>query len=125
MTPLSEHLSVDEAKAVDIFVQRLQSRFAHDVIDVRLFGSKARNESNADSDLDVLILVSRPDYDLKHAILWLAAEISLAYDVLLSPRVVPPQAWREMVQRDTLFYRDVHAEGIPLLAPQLHGGPAR
>ncbi len=98
-------------------MQRLQSRFSQDVIDVRLFGSKARGQSGPDSDVDVLILVSRPDYDLKHAILWLAAEISLTHDVLLSPRVIPPQAWREMAQSETLFFRDVHSEEIPLLAP--------
>jgi len=39
----------------------------------------------------MLVLVSRPDYDLRHAILWLAAEISLTHDVLLNPRVIPPQ----------------------------------
>jgi len=118
MSQLSERLSLNEEKAVNAFVQQLQSRFDQDVIDVRLFGSKARGQAGPDSDLDILILVARPDYDLKHAILWLAAEISLAYDVLLSPRVVPSKAWQEMAQSETLFYRDIHAEGIPLIAAQ-------
>jgi hypothetical protein len=48
---------------------------------------------------------------------WLAAEISLAHNVLLSPRVIPPEAWRKMAQADTLFFRAVQAEGISLLAP--------
>ena len=63
------------------------------------------------------MLVKRPDYALKHAILWLAAEVSLAHDVLLSPRVIPPAAWQKMAQAGTLFYRTVRAEDIPLLAP--------
>ena len=99
---------------MNAFVQRLRSSFGQDVIGVRLFGSKARGQAGPDSDLDVLILVNRPDYALKHAILWLAAEISLAHDVLLGPRVIPPRAWQAMAQNDTLFYRTIRAESIPL-----------
>jgi predicted nucleotidyltransferase len=82
--------------------------------------SVARGEARPDSDLGVFVLVDRSDYAFKQAILWLAAETSLAYGVLLSPRVVPQEAWRKMVEADILFYRAVTSEGIPLLsqAPQ-------
>lgn len=116
MSHPNESLSADEKKAIEAFLQRLLAEFGQDVTDVRLFGSKARGQANPDSDLDILILVTRSDYALKHAILWLAAEISLAHDVLLSPRVVPPEAWQKMVQAETLFYRTIQAEGIPLLS---------
>lgn len=117
MSHLGEHLSSNEEKAVKAFVQRLLVEFGQEVTDVRLFGSKARGEARLDSDLDILVLVARPDYTLKHAILWLAAEVSLAHDALLSPRVIPPAAWQKMAQADTLFYRTVCTESIPLLAP--------
>lgn len=117
MCRLSKLLSSGEEKAVETFVQRLLAEFGQDVSDVRLFGSKVRGEAKLDSDVDLLVLVGRPDYALKHAILWLAAEVSLAYTVLLSPRVVPPAAWQRMSQADTLFYRTVCAEGISLLTP--------
>lgn len=116
MSHLHERLAASEKKAIETFVERLLADFGRDVADVRLFGSKARGQAGPDADLDVLVLVNRPEYVLKHAILWLAAEISLAYDVLLSPRVVPIAAWQKMGQADTLFYRTVCAEGIPLLA---------
>jgi len=118
VSQLSERLSLNEEKAVKAFVQRLLVEFGQDVIDVRLFGSKARGQAGSDSDMDILVLVRRPDYAFKHAILWLAAEISLDHDLLLSPRVVPSGAWQEMAQGETLFYRTVCAEGIPLLTPQ-------
>ena len=96
------------------------TEFGNDVADVNLFGSKVRGEARPDSDLDVVVLVDRTDYAFKQAILWLAAEISLDYDVLLSPRVIPPAAWRKMVEADTLFYRSVASEGIPLLTRPSH-----
>ncbi len=114
MTPLSERLTLRESQAVEAFVERLLAEFGPDVTDVRLFGSKARGEAGADSDLDILVLVQRSDYAVKHAILWLASEVSLDFDVLLSPRVVPLTAWQQMVQADTLFYRTVRNEGISL-----------
>jgi predicted nucleotidyltransferase len=114
----SERLSLHEMEAIEAFMQRLLAACGQDVIDVRLFGSKARGQARPDSDLDLLVLVDRSDYALKHDILWLAAEISLAYDVLLSPRVIPYAAWHEMAQGETLFYRTVHAESIPLFATE-------
>lgn len=115
MKHLAERVSPGERHAIEIFVQRLLAEFAQDLVDVRLFGSTARGEARLDSDIDILIVVARPDYALKHAILWLAAELSLAHEVLLSPRVIPTEAWQTMAQAGTLFYRTVHSESIPLL----------
>lgn len=98
------------------FVERLMAELGHGVNDVRLFGSKARGEAGPDSDVDLLVLVNRSDYAFKQAVLRLAAEVSLAYDVLLSPRVITPQAWQLMAEADTLFYRSVSRESLPLLA---------
>jgi uncharacterized protein len=117
MTQPSEQLSLDESKAVAVFVRRLMAEYGQEVTDVRLFGSKARGEAGPDSDLDLFVLVERADYPLKHAILWLAAEVSLSHDVLLSPRVVPLEAWQMMAEANTLFYRTICREGLPLSLP--------
>jgi predicted nucleotidyltransferase len=89
MKQLNNLLSANETEAIQVFIEKLWNKFGRDIEDVQLFGSKVRGEAGADSDLDILILVKSTDYALKHAILWLAAEVSLAHDVLLSPRVVP------------------------------------
>lgn len=117
MKRVNEYVSVNEEKAIQVFIEILTDKFSQEIEDVRLFGSKARGEATLDSDLDILVLVKSSDYSLKHAILWLAAEISLTYDVLLSPRVVPEIAWQQMTRGNTLFYRTICTEGIPLFTP--------
>jgi predicted nucleotidyltransferase len=96
------------------FAQRLRAEFGQCVTDVRLFGSKARGEASADSDIDVLVLINRSDYATKHGILWLAAEVSLAFNVLINPRVIPLHSWQKMSEAEALFYRSVSAESLPL-----------
>jgi predicted nucleotidyltransferase len=112
-----EHLSLNEEQALESFVQQLLEELEPEIIDIRLFGSKARGDAGPGSDLDVLVLVQDSAYSLKHRILWIAADISLEYGVLLSPRIIPPEAWNEMVEAETLFFRAISAESIPLLAP--------
>jgi predicted nucleotidyltransferase len=112
-----EHLSSDEQRALDSFVRQLLAEFESKVKDVRLFGSKARGDAGPESDVDVLVLVHDPAYSIKRSILWMAAESSLEHGVLLSPRVIPPAAWDEMEKADTLFFRAIRTESIPLLIP--------
>ncbi len=114
MKRFNKTLSLNETKAIDVFVTGLFANFGPEVAEARLFGSKARGDAGPDSDLDILILVKNADYTLKHAILWLAAEVSLTYNVLLSPRVIPVSAWQTMSESRTLFYRSVCGDSIPL-----------
>jgi predicted nucleotidyltransferase len=116
MSPF-EHLSKTEEQALASFVRQVLDELEPEIVDIRIFGSKARGDARPDSDLDVLVLVQDPVYALKHRILWIASETSLEYDVLLSPRVIPPDDWDEMAEADTLFYRTICAESIPLLTP--------
>jgi predicted nucleotidyltransferase len=112
-----EHLSSTEGQALASFVERVVNELGPDITDMRIFGSKARGDAGPESDLDVLVLVRDSAYALKRRILWIAADISLEYSVLLSPRIIPPDAWNEMAGADTLFFRTICAESLPLLTP--------
>lgn len=112
-----EHLSGTEEQALTSFVRQVLDELGPEIADLRIFGSKARGDAGPESDLDVLVLVRDPAYALKHRILWIAADVSLEYSVLLSPRIIPPTAWNEMAEANTLFYRTIRAESIPLLTP--------
>ena len=78
----------------DLYGERLES--------VYLFGSHARGEANADSDVDVLVVLDEvTDYgrEIEHTG-HLVSELSLEYDVSISRVFVSSAAWQ---RRDSPF----------------------
>jgi len=112
---LSELLAANELQAIQEFVERLFSRYPDRVCQTVLFGSKARGDSRDWSDIDVLIIVDNEEWQFKHAISDLAADISLEFDVLIGPRVISEERWERMGRDDFSLYRNIAADGIPLL----------
>lgn len=52
-------------RAVNELVQRLTATLGSDVIAVTLFGSTARGDAHAESDVDVLVLATRCDWEFR------------------------------------------------------------
>lgn len=110
---MRKRLQPNEQQAVSRFLDLLHQQLRDRVQQVVLFGSKARGDSSAWSDIDVLIVVDQEDWRLSHAIGDLAADVSLECDVLLGPRVIGQERWERMKQRGFGLYQNVAAEGIP------------
>ena len=110
------NLAEKEERALQAYVDLLESRFESRVVEVLLFGSKARSEARADSDLDVAVILQQASaQDLSEA-RGLAFDILLTYGVLLSVRAMSRQGWEKLGSVRSLFYRNVERDGISLLA---------
>jgi hypothetical protein len=59
----------------------------------RLFGSKARGDTRADCDLDVLIVVKGERVSAEDLAIDIAFDINVANDLSISPRVASAQSW--------------------------------
>jgi len=114
MLQLPAWLTPNERAALQAFVAALRERYDGQILSVRLFGSKARGDFEPDSDLDVMVLVSDDDWRLAQSISFLAADISLADDVLLSPKVVSLTRWDFLRQQDFAIARNIRRESIAL-----------
>lgn len=82
-------------------------------LDVKLFGSEARGDAHADSDIDLLILVDKPEVTPsdEDAIFSPLYQIELQTGVLINPLIMPKREWGKMV---TPFYINVENEAVTL-----------
>ncbi len=96
------------------FGRRVRAALGSNLLDLRLFGSKARGEAAPDSDLDVAVIVESPTGGVEDLVIDIAFDIDLAFDVYLSPRVIPTAVLQDPVWRLTGFVRAVEREGVAL-----------
>ncbi len=107
-------LKSKDADALKDFLQKLRNVLGHKLIEVKLFGSKARGEDAADSDIDVLVVVSEASVEIEDQVLDIAFEVNLKHEVYISPRVIDHAILDDPVWKITPFLQAVSKEGIPL-----------
>ncbi len=103
-----------EKSAVRIFLDRINQQFGDQIKQIQLFGSKARGDSEPDSDIDILLIMEIENWPLRDAISLIASRVSLEYDVLIEPRVIGKERWDNMAGFS--LYENILREGILLSA---------
>ena len=103
-------------KVLEITQSSLFTIFGKDLEQVLLFGSYARGDQDAESDIDVMALVDMPQADLvryRRSVNYLSSEIDLQYDVFLSITLQSSETFHRYKQ--TLpFFQNVCREGVPV-----------
>ena len=112
--PALNNLSETERSALQAFLTRLNSAYRGQVRQAMLFGSKARGEATADSDMDILLIVADESWQFRDAICGISADVSLKYDVLLDARVIGEVRWHSMSEARAGLYQNIASEAIPL-----------
>ena len=103
-------------RAIDEFVRRIRLDLPDNVVDLRLFGSEARGDAAADSDIDVFVVVQPEEARaaLETRIVDVAFDVNLAFNVFISPTVITAAVLTHPVWRETPFIETVLREGVPL-----------
>jgi len=80
-----------------------------------LYGSYARGDYRADSDIDLMILVDKEklSYEEEKSIKYPLYDIEFDLGIVISPRVMPRHLWQSR-QGKTPYYENVAREGIVL-----------
>ncbi len=105
-------LAENEERALKELHDSLYEKYS--ILDIRLFGSKAREKGRQDSDLDVMIEI--PDYDraIVEEIDDIIYKINLEYDVFISAIIFGKNEIEQGPMSEAPIYKVIQREGIPL-----------
>jgi predicted nucleotidyltransferase len=107
-------LTPKDQAAVTEFIELTSRRFPDRILSMVLFGSKARGDADAESDIDLLVLVDVESNEFRSELWRIASRVSLNYNVVLSPQVFGQARWAETRRIRMPLYRAVEADGVPL-----------
>jgi len=84
------------------------------ILQLRVFGSRARGDATAGSDLDVFLVVDHIDADLRENISEVAWEVGFENDVVLSTFVVTVEQLERGPIGVSPIVRQIEKEGVRL-----------
>ena len=108
------NLKSKDAAAIEEFVGRLRALLGSNLVEVKLFGSKATGKDQPESDIDILVSVEKGGVEVEDEVLDIAFDTNLKHEVYISPRVIDCVTLADPVWRITPFLKAIAAEGIPL-----------
>lgn len=82
--------------------------------EIILFGSKARGDDNAESDIDLLILIGSNDREKKEKINDVCFQFELEYDILTSPLVHTKEEWHSFPYNVSEIKYFIERDGVRL-----------
>ena len=111
---MKKPLTEAEQQALVHFKTALESLLGDNLLSLRLFGSRVREEGTEESDLDVLVVVRKKDRGLYRRIVEESLDIDLAYGTNLAPTILNASEYEQNREYATLFYCNIEREGMAL-----------
>jgi predicted nucleotidyltransferase len=111
------HLKPHEQAALAALMRELRARYGDDLRRVALFGSKARGDFHAESDLDILVVVRTTKADYRR--LWnemvdMAWRVELTFGVVISLIIKDLADYDVMRAHQLLLARNIERDGVDL-----------
>ncbi|MDD5169864.1 MAG: nucleotidyltransferase domain-containing protein [Syntrophales bacterium] len=105
-------LAKNEKKALEALRRVLFETYQ--VIDFRLYGSKARGTGDHESDLDVMIVIPAYDRAVVEEIDEIIFRLNLEHDVLISALYFGKDELEEGPLSEAPIYKAIQRDGVPL-----------
>ena len=109
---LRNYLNENEEKAIKALENALSKKFG--LLDLRLFGSKARGEAHSESDIDVMIEIADSNSEIEAQIYEVIFKINLQNDSFISAVIFSRKELQEGPLAESPLYKIVQKEGVPI-----------
>ena len=105
-------LSAKEKSLLKQFKAGLEQAVGAQLIELKLFGSKARGDDQPDSDIDVLVIVVTDDSHIRESVYNIVTDILLQTDLCISPKIISKDKFDQLRKENTSFIRNVSRDAI-------------
>ena len=100
--------------AIRDYVRRVSTDLADAVVSIMLYGSQARGEAGAESDIDLFIVVRRDTPAVREALSDIAWQVQFEHGVVISDIIRNLNQLRQMQAHRFPYYQSLEREGILL-----------
>jgi predicted nucleotidyltransferase len=97
---------------LDAYRQALEQKHPGAVHELLIYGSKARGQAHADSDLDVLLIVKNDAAGRKSDLRWIGYLLAAKTDVLPSILAYTEEEWESRRRSGSTFRKAVERDGV-------------
>ena len=105
-------------QVIEQYIVEVQKIYSSHLRQVILYGSYARGDFRADSDIDIMILLSLSDIDLKRysqKLSYMTYDFNMDNDVDIKPIVKSEEYFKKWISNYP-FYANIGKEGVTLYA---------
>jgi predicted nucleotidyltransferase len=102
------------ARAAEDLAARARARWADRIQAVRVFGSSARGDADADSDLDVFVRLNGLVESERRDLFEIAADVSLTHLITVQVFAPSPSELDWLERYECRILQDIAVEGVPL-----------
>ncbi len=99
-----------ELKVIERFKKLISQKVK--ILELRVFGSRARGNATEESDLDVFLVVDCLDHSIEKYVSDCAWEAGFPEDIIIMPVAISIDTLRNSPIRESVFIKNVYREGI-------------
>ncbi|MCG2690212.1 nucleotidyltransferase domain-containing protein [Candidatus Parcubacteria bacterium] len=104
------HLTLKEKKALHELKEKTLK--SHQVVALKIFGSKARGDFRKDSDIDILMVLKKPSLKEEYKIYDLVNKIFFRYGIDLSVKIFSEKEYNYLNNIPSIFMRFIQKEAV-------------
>ncbi len=97
-------------EAISLYISRIRDAYGDSISQIVLFGSYARGEAGPESDIDLMVITTDPNWETEYRLITMGYQVFSETGVMLSVKV---RTWGEFNRSGNIFFlQTIKQEGV-------------